>query len=310
MEINTINDAKQAVEIFAQWPEKPITIIVPWAAGGNTDTVARLAAKGLQEELGVTVNVVNKTGGSGVVGHDAIKNAKPDGYTLGIATVEIAMMHHQGMTNLTYQDYTPITRLAVIYGGLQVAKSSPFNNAQEIIDYAKANPGKLKASGSGLNSIWHLNNIGMLRAAGLPDNAIRFIPSQGASAALQELASGGVDIVTSSLGEADSMVKAGLVKHMAIMSNEKSAFYPDVPLFKEATGYDWDLQAWNMLVAPKGLDKEAQDKLTAAMKKVYASGELAEFANKQGFEVIELYGDDATQFMANEDKKFGEIIKK
>lgn len=236
------------VPAFAQWPEKPITIIVPWAAGGNTDTVARLAAKGLQEELGVTVNVVNKTGGSGVVGHDAIKNAKPDGYTLGIATVEIAMMHHQGMTNLTYQDYTPITRLAVIYGGLQVAKSSPFNNAQEIIDYAKANPGKLKASGSGLNSIWHLNNIGMLRAAGLPDNAIRFIPSQGASAALQELASGGVDIVTSSLGEADSMVKAGLVKHMAIMSNEKSAFYPDVPLFKEATGYDWDLQAWNMLV--------------------------------------------------------------
>lgn len=105
------------------------------------------------------------------------------------------------------------------------------------------------------------------------------------------------------------MVKAGLVKHMAIMSNEKSAFYPDVPLFKEATGYDWDLQAWNMLVAPKGLDKEAQDKLTAAMKKVYASGELAEFANKQGFEVIELYGNDATQFMANEDKKFGEIIK-
>lgn len=298
------------VPAFAQWPEKPITIIVPWATGGNTDTVARLAAKGLQEELGVTVNVVNKTGGSGVVGHDAIKNAKPDGYTLGIATVEIAMMHHQGMTNLTYQDYTPITRLAVIYGGLQVAKSSPFNNAQEIIDYAKANPGKLKASGSGLNSIWHLNNIGMLRAAGLPDNAIRFIPSQGASAALQELASGGVDIVTSSLGEADSMVKAGLVKHMAIMSNEKSAFYPDVPLFKEATGYDWDLQAWNMLVAPKGLDKEAQDKLTAAMKKVYASGELAEFANKQGFEVIELYGDDATQFMANEDKKFGEIIKK
>lgn len=92
------------VPAFAQWPEKPITIIVPWAAGGNTDTVARLAAKGLQEELGVTVNVVNKTGGSGVVGHDAIKNAKPDGYTLGIATVEIAMMHHQGMTNLTYQD--------------------------------------------------------------------------------------------------------------------------------------------------------------------------------------------------------------
>ena len=97
---------------------------------------------------------------------------------------------------------------------MQVAKSSPFNNAQEIIDYTKANPGKLKSVREWIKLfIWHLNNIGMLRAAGLPDNAIRFIPSQGSQkVALQELASGGVDIVTSSLGEADSMVKAGLVQ--------------------------------------------------------------------------------------------------
>jgi len=295
---------------LAEYPEKPITIIVPWAAGGNTDTVARLAAKGLQEELGVNVNVVNKTGGSGVVGHDAVKSAKPDGYTLGIATVEIALMHHQGMTKLSYQDYTPITRLAVIYGGLQVSKSSPFKNAQEVIEFAKANPGKLKASGSGLNSIWHLNNIGMLRSAGLSDDAIRYIPTQGASAALQELASGGIDIVTSSPGEADSMVRAGLVNNLAIMSAQRSPFYADVPTFKEATPNDWELQAWNMLVAPAGLDKETQEKLMAAMKKVYAKGELASFANKQGFEVIELYGDDAQAFMASEDKKFGEILKK
>ena len=108
-------------EVLQQLPK--LKLIAITATG--TNNVDLEAAK----ELGVTVNVVNKTGGSGVVGHDAIKNAKPDGYTLGIATVEIAMMHHQGMTNLTYQDYTPITRLAVIYGGLQVAKSSPFNTA-------------------------------------------------------------------------------------------------------------------------------------------------------------------------------------
>lgn len=294
---------------LAEWPEKPITIIVPWAAGGNTDTVARLAAKGLQEELGVNVNVVNKTGGSGVVGHDAVKNARPDGYTLGIATVEIATMHHQGMTKLSYQDYTPITRLAVIYGGLQVGKHSQFKNAEEVIAFAKENPGKLKAAGSGLNSIWHLNGIGMLRSAGLKDDAIRYIPTQGSSAALQELAAGGIDMVISSPGEADSMVKAGLVNNLAIMSKERSPFYAEVPTFKEATNNDWELQAWNMLVAPAGLDKSIQEKLMDAMKKVYAKGELASFANKQGFEVIELYGDDAHEFMANEDKKFGEILK-
>ncbi|WED24029.1 tripartite tricarboxylate transporter substrate binding protein [Vibrio sp. JC009] len=292
------------------WPEKPITIIVPWGAGGNTDTVARLVAKGLQSELGVNVNVVNKTGGSGVVGHDATKRAKADGYTLGIATVEITMMRHQGMTDLSYEDYTPISRLAVIYGGLQVSKDSPFNTAAELMEFAKKNPGKLKASGSGLNSIWHFNSIGMQLSADMPKDAIKFIPSQGSSAALQELVSGGVDVVTSSPGEAKGMVKAGMVKHLAVMAPEKSGLYPEVPVFKEATPYNWELQAWNMLVAPKGLDKAIQDKLVTAMKKVYASGELDKFARKQGFEVSDLYANDAYKFMAAEDKKFASLLAK
>lgn len=112
----------------------------PWGAGGNTDTVARLVAEGLQKELKVNVNVVNRTGGAGVVGHDAIAKAKADGYTLGIATVEITMMHHQGMTALTYQNYTPITRLAVNLGGVQVAANSQFENIVQMTDYIKANP--------------------------------------------------------------------------------------------------------------------------------------------------------------------------
>lgn len=294
----------------AEWPEKPITIIVPWGAGGNTDTVARLVAKGLQADLGVNVNVVNRTGGSGVVGHDATSRAKSDGYTLGIATVEIAMMKHQGMTDLSYENYTPISRLAVIYGGLQVSADSPFKNANELLEFAKNNPGKLKASGSGLNSIWNFNSIGMQQAAGLPKDSIRFIPSQGSSAALQELVSGGIDVVTSSPGEAKSMVEAGLVKHLAIMSHDKSELYPNMPVFRNVTNYDWELQAWNMLVAPKGLDKEIQDKLIKSMKKVYANGELETFAGKQGFEVSGLYGDDAYEFMASEDKKFKDILSK
>ncbi|RLM25169.1 ABC transporter substrate-binding protein [Brenneria alni] len=293
---------------FAAWPEKPITIIVPWGAGGNTDTVARLVAQGLQKELGVTVNVVNRTGGSGVVGHDAIKRAKPDGYTLGIVTVEIAMMHHQKMTALSYKDYTPISRLAVIYGGLQVAKDSPYQDANQLIDAIKQQPGKLRASGSGLKSVWHLNAIGMLKSADLPENAIKFIPSQGASAALQELVSGGVDFVTSSPGEAKSMVDAGMVRHLAIMSSQPSELYATIPLFSQVTPYDWSLTTWNVLAAPQGLPQETQDTLTAAMKKVYASGELQKFANNQGFEVGALYGDELKQFMQQEDARFGDLL--
>jgi tripartite-type tricarboxylate transporter receptor subunit TctC len=243
-----------------------------------------------------------------VVGHDAIKRAKADGYTLGIVTVEIAMMHHQNMTTLSYQDYAPISRLAVIYGGLQVSKDAPYADVNALLDFIKNNPGKLKASGSGLNSIWHLNMIGMLKSAGLPSDSVKFIPSQGANAALQELVSGGIDFITSSPGEAKSMVSANMVRHLAIMSPDKSPLYSDVAVYKQVSGHDWTLTAWNLLAAPKDLDPAIQEKLIAAMQKVYESGELSKFANNQGFEVSALYGDEMYAFMAQEDKKFGEIL--
>ncbi len=293
---------------MAAYPEKPITVIVPWGAGGNTDTIARLVAKGLQEELKTNVNVINRTGGSGVVGHNAIKTAKPDGYTLGVVTVEIALMHHQKMTDLSYKDYTPIVRLGVVPGGVQVAKDSPYQDIMGLLDAIKANPGKLKASGSGLNSIWHLNLLGMLKSAGLPENSVKFVPSQGASAALQELVSGGIDFVTSSPGEAQSMTDAGMVKHLAITTPTKSELYPNIPVFQEATPYKWTNNGWNVLVAPQGLPADVQEKLAKAMEKVYATGELQAFANKQGFEASALYGAELNNFMAEEDKKFGELL--
>ncbi|WP_386695819.1 tripartite tricarboxylate transporter substrate binding protein [Lonepinella sp. MS14435] len=293
---------------FANYPEKPITIIVPWAAGGNTDTIARLVAKGLQEELKTNVNVINRTGGSGVVGHNAIKTAKPDGYTLGVVTVEIALMHHQKMTDLNYKNYTPIVRLGVVPGGVQVGKDSPYKDINELLTAIKENPGKLKASGSGLNSIWHLNLLGILRSANLPTDAVKFVPSQGASAALQELVSGGIDFVTSSPGEAQSMTDAGMVRHLAITTPTKSELYSDIPVYQEATSYKWSLNGWNVLTAPQGLPDDVKQALTKAMEKVYASGELQKFANKQGFEASALYGAELEQFMADEDKKFGELL--
>ncbi len=293
---------------LAAYPEKPITIIVPWGAGGNTDTIARLVAKGLQEELRVNVNVVNRTGGSGVVGHTAIKQAKPDGYTLGVATAEIAIMRHQKMADLSYKDYTPIVRLAVVPGGVQVAKDSAYQDINALLAAIKANPGKLKASGSGLNSIWHLNLLGILKSAGLPEDAVKFVPSQGASAALQELVSGGIDFVTSSPGEAKSMTDAGMVKHLAITSEQKDALYPDIPVYKEATGHNWAVGGWNVLSASQNLPDDVKETLTKAMEKVYASGELQGFAHKQGFDVSALYGSDLEKFMAGEDAKFEQLL--
>ncbi|MBY5948440.1 tripartite tricarboxylate transporter substrate binding protein [Photobacterium rosenbergii] len=294
---------------FADWPEKPIQILVPWGAGGNTDTVARLVAQGLQKELGVNVNVINRTGGAGVVGHDAIARASADGYTLGLATAEIAMMHHQDMTALSYADYTPISRLAVNLGGIQVAANSQFSDIIELTEYIKANPGKLKASGSGLNSGWHLNLIGMLSSMGLEANAVTYVPSEGSSPALMELVSGGIDFTTSSPGEAKSMVDAGMVKHLATMAEEPAGLYKDLPVYQESTPYQYEFSTWNALVAPAGVSDDIKTKLIDAMKNIEVSGEIQKFAHQQGFEVYPLYGDDLSQFMKNEDLKYGELIE-
>ncbi|MCF7363770.1 tripartite tricarboxylate transporter substrate-binding protein [Vibrio diazotrophicus] len=295
---------------MAAWPEKPIQIIVPWGAGGNTDTVARLVAEGLQEQLGVNVNVINRTGGAGVVGHDAMAKAKPDGYTLGVATVEIAMMRHQGMTDLNYENYTPVTRLAVNLGGIQVASNSQFSTISELTDYIKSHPGELKASGSGLNSGWHLNLVGMLDAMGVASNAVTYVPSEGSSSALMELVSGGIDFTTSSPGEAKSMVDAGMVKNLATMAETNTGLYKDIPVFQQATDYSYSFSTWNTLVAPAGISKEIQDKLIATMKTVFAEGKLQQFATKQGFEVYPLYGDELAKFMKSEDDKYGKLIGK
>src|SRR5687768_16295367 len=134
---------------FAAYPERPITLIVPWGAGGGTDAVARMLGVLMEKDLGQPVNVVNRTGDSGVVGHQAISAAAPYGYTLGIITVEIGIMHHQKLTELNGTSYTPIALVIADPACLQVRADAPYKNLNELLAAIKANPGKFKASGTG-----------------------------------------------------------------------------------------------------------------------------------------------------------------
>src|SRR5688572_21062628 len=137
---------------FAQgtYPARPVTVVVPWGAGGGTDATARIVAALLEKELGQPFNVVNRTGGSGVVGHSAIATAAPDGYTIGMLTVEISMMHWQGLTELAPKSYTPLALMNEDPPGIQVNASSPYKTVKELADAIKAAPpGKFKASGTG-----------------------------------------------------------------------------------------------------------------------------------------------------------------
>ncbi|MBT3359680.1 MAG: tripartite tricarboxylate transporter substrate binding protein [Rhodospirillales bacterium] len=293
---------------LAKYPERPIQIIIPWGAGGGTDATGRMIGTILKKYVGVPVNVVNRTGGQGVVGHSAIANAKADGYTLGVATVEIAMMHWVGLTKLTSDAYTPIGLYNVDPAGVQVNADSPWNSAQDMIDAMKANPGKYKGSGTSQGGIWHLALAGMLQAAGVDSAAAPWVPSKGAAPGLKELVADGVAVVTCSPTEAGPLANAGKVKILAAMSDERMGAFPDVPTLKEQ-GIDWALGAWRSFVGPKGMPQEAIDVLVPAFAKVVKDPDFVKFMNKRGFQIV--YRDPAglKKWYKQADKDMGGVLK-
>jgi tripartite-type tricarboxylate transporter receptor subunit TctC len=291
-----------ASSAFAQnYPDRPLTLIVPWGAGGGTDAVARMVASLMERDLGQPVNVVNRTGGSGVVGHSAIAGAPPDGYTIGMITVEITMMHHQKLTDLGPTSYTPIALVNLDPAGFQVRADSAYKNMADVLAAVKANPGKFKASGTGQGGIWHLALAGMLRDAKLDPASVPWVPSNGAAPGLQDLVAGGIEFVPCSLPEARSLIDAGKVRSLAVMDKSRASLFANVPTLKEATGSDWATGAWRGIAAPKGLPANVQARLEASVKKAYDSKEYKDFMAQRGFGTLWGNAGEFASFMAKGD---------
>jgi len=292
-----------------KYPSRPIQLVVPWGAGGGTDQTARIIGTLLEKDLGQPVNVVNRTGGNGVVGHSAISTAAADGYTIGMITVEIGMMHWQGLTKLDGTSYTAMALLNADPPGVQVKADAPWKDVKELVAHIKANPGKLKASGTGQGGIWHVALAGWLQAMGIKPDAVPWVPSNGAAPAMQDLAAGGVDIVTCSVPEARAMLDAKKARSLAIMAPQRNPAFKDVPTLKETLGTDWTLAAWRGIAAPKGVPKEVSDRLVPALKKAWDNAAFKDFMNQRGFGMV--WG-DAGQFakhMAEDDAKMGKVMK-
>ena len=292
------------------YPARPVTVIVPWGAGGGTDATARIVAALLEKDLGQPFNVVNRTGGSGVVGHTAIATAQPDGYTIGMLTVEISMMHWQGLTELAPKSYTPLALMNEDPPGIQVSSGSPYKTVKELADAIKAAPaGKFKASGTGQGGIWHLALVGWLTAMGLKPNHVAWVPLNGAAPAMQDLAAGGLDLVTCSVPEARAIIEAGKARSLAVMAAERNPAFKDVPTLKEAMGIDYNTGAWRGFAAPKGLPADIATAMTAALKKVNEAAEFREFMANRGFGVKWADGAGFAKFMDEGNKAMGVAMK-
>jgi tripartite-type tricarboxylate transporter receptor subunit TctC len=294
----------------AEYPERPITLVVAWAAGGGTDALARVFASILQEDLGQPVNVVNRTGGGGVVGHTAMANAAPDGYTLGIASMEITIYDAMGVAPITPDSYTPIARIAAIPGGLTVAADASYQDAAGLLDDIRAEPeGTFKSSGCSVGCAWHLALAGWLQAEGLEPDRVTWVPSQGGAPALQDVVAGGIDFTTASIVESRALLEAGEVRALAVMHPERQEAFPDVPTLKEELGTDWSMSTWFAVVGPAGLPDDITQALIEASRKVHESEQFQDFAKERGYVAVWEEGEEFKSFMQEFAVEKGALIE-
>ena len=299
-----------AAQESCNWtPDRAVTYIVPWGAGGGTDANSRKLASMLEQAWGQPINVVNRTGGNGVTGHSAIARAKPDGYTIGSVTVEINTMHWVGLTDLTVEDMTPLALLDIVPSSVLVADDSRFESLEGLLDYARENPGELTASGTSQGGIWHLALAGMLNAEGLEPDAIRWIPSQGAAPALQELIAGGVDVATPALSEGKGLIESGDVRALAYMHDAPMSALPEVPLTAEVLDSGWTLAAYITTSGPAGMPENIACSYAQAIDEIIATDEWASFKASRGADVVQMSREELHAYMTRSDKALGEVIK-
>ncbi|WP_299436134.1 tripartite tricarboxylate transporter substrate binding protein [uncultured Rhodospira sp.] len=257
-----------AASARTEWPERPVTLIVPSGAGGGTDLTGRMLAERLEARFGQPFTVINQGQGGGVVGIGAMTGARPDGYTLGIL-YNFAHYKALGQADFDVDDVTPIAQYNFDPAGFQARADSPWPDLPAALDAIKADPtGVTIGCAGGCGGSWPIAVASLLAAWDIDPARVRMIPSQGANASLQDLAAGGLDVVPCSLPEARAFLDAGLVRALAVFADQRLAAFPDVPTLEEAAGLTLTLGAWRGVVGPADLPEAITRRLEAALRDI------------------------------------------
>ena len=266
----------------------------------------------LEKEFGQPITVVNRTGGGSMQGHTAGATAVPDGHTITMVDITLAMLHWTELNPLrqipTYKDFTPVALLNVDAAGVQVAAHSEWKTLKHLLTYVKSNPGKVWASGSAKGGSWDLARAGMLKAAGIPVDAMPYVPSMGAEPALQELVAGRVQVVTASLAEGRPLIEAGKIRALATMAEKRDPAFPNVPTLKEL-GINYNMGAWRGIALPKGASPEIVAVYEKAIGKIVRSNEFVDFMNQGSFVILYKGSADFGKFLAEQDELMGVLAK-
>ncbi|ABF09669.1 MULTISPECIES: Bug family tripartite tricarboxylate transporter substrate binding protein [Cupriavidus] len=292
------------------WPSKPVTVIVPFPAGGGTDAFARPLTAQLSKQLGKQFVIDNRGGAGGTVGASIAAKAAPDGYTLfiGGAHHAIAPSFYKKLDYDIEKDFIPITVIAqppqviVVNSGKVQATS-----VKDLIAYAKANPGKLNYASAGNGSSHHL--AGELFKLQTQTDLIH-VPYKGAGPALSDLIAGQVDLMFDGLGSSSQHIRAGRIKALAVASKTRSAAFPNVPTAAEAGLPNYDVSTWYALWAPKGTPKEVVDRLYAETTKALNNPEMKQIWLQNGSDIPQYTPEQFAQFQHAEIKRWADVVQR
>lgn len=293
------------------YPSKTVTVICPWAPGGGTDRLSRIFADLLRDQYGSQGSpfvVQNRTGGSGAVGHSAGALAAPDGYTITMITSELNTMHWMGITDLTCRDFQPVIQINADAGAIMVGKDSPLKTINDYLDYVRKNPGKTTLTGTATGGAWDLARAGLLLAAGLPVDAVRWIPSKGAAPSIVELLGGHVDAICCSVPEVAPQLESGELRALAVMADERLAEFPDIPTCKES-GINWSAVGWRGLAVPKNTSPEIVKSLEEKTLAIAESERFKQFMKKNGFAIAIRKTAEFTTFLDEQDEQWKTVVE-
>jgi len=289
------------------YPNKTVRLIVPFAANGSTDIMARLVAQKLSEAWGQQVIVDNRPGGSTVIGTDIVSKSAPDGYTLLVTPVPFTVVPSL-LKKLPYdpaKDFEPITLINTTSLVVAVNPGVPAKNIRELIALAKAKPGVLNFGSSGNGGSNHL--AGELFNA-MANVKIVHIPYKGSAPAMLNLIGGHVDIVFNGLTSALSFIKSGKLRGLAVTSLKRAPALPDLPTLDESGLKGFQAVAWNGLTGPAGMPKAAVAKAADSVARIMKSPELAEYLKREGSEPVGSTTAEFTAFLKEETAKWKKVI--
>ncbi|MBL8587899.1 MAG: tripartite tricarboxylate transporter substrate binding protein [Methylobacteriaceae bacterium] len=284
----------------AGFPERDITLVVPWAAGGGTDALGRTLAKNAKQYIGANVAVVNRPGGTGVQGMQSVAQAKPDGYTVGLVTFHLSSYRLTGLSQLSYREFEPIMLLNRSPTGFLVRADSPYKSMKDLVDYAKANPGVVTIATSGAGAVPHLSAALLAKQLGLK---FTFVPFDGGAPARTAVLGGHVTMLVVNSEEALQFYKAKQLRFLALNSAERHPTFPDVPTIAEA-GFPLAtlLLDWRGLAVPKGTPPDVIKTLTEGFRKMSEDADYKRLMDEMALPRANAEGEKFTAFLEDIEK--------